>query len=115
MDARSQSIFASLLEVLVGAWAMLIPVFTSVTGGALTSVLITGGVVAFAGLVQLFWENVLPSWVDALAAVWLFISAYAFTVSTAATWNMALAAMAAFLLAVWDGVEVGQLLRAHQP
>jgi hypothetical protein len=71
-------------------------------------------VIALAGLAQLFWENVLPSWIDGIAAIWLFISAYGFGMSTAATWNMALAAIAAFLLALWDGAEVGTLQTQHQ-
>lgn len=114
MDAKAQSILASLLEVAVGAWVMLLPAFTSITGGALTSTLITGGVIALAGLVQLFWENVLPSWVDGVLAVWLFISAFVFSVSTVVTWNLAVAAVVAFVIALWDGVEVGAVHQTHR-
>lgn len=113
MDAKAQSRLASVLTIGVGAWMMLAPAFTSVTGGALTSILITGGVIAFAGLVQLFWENVLPSWVNGAAAVWLFISAFAFDVSTAVSWNMVLGAIVAFVLALWDGTEINQLQQTH--
>ena len=113
MDAKAQSVYASVLEVLVGAWVMLVPVFTSVTGAALVSTLITGGVIALAGLVQIFWENVLPSWIDVFVAVWLFISAYVFSYSTAAIWNLVLAAVATFLIALWDVAEVSEVHQAH--
>ena len=94
---------------------MLVPVFTSVTGAALVSTLITGGVIALAGLVQLFWENVLPSWVEGLVAIWLFTSAIVFTISAAAAWNLVLAAIAAIFIALWDGFEVSELHQArHQ-
>lgn len=92
---------------------MLVPTFTSLTGGALTSTLVAGGIIALAGLVQLFWENVLPSWIDGVVAIWLFISAYLFDVSTAVTWNLAIASVIAFLVALWDGTEVGTLHQTH--
>ena len=114
MNAKAQSLFASILAVVVGAWVMLVPVFTSLAGGALASTLIAGGVIALAGLVQIFWENVLPSWVNAAAAVWLFVSVFIFSVSTAVGWNLVLAAVATFLVALWDGVEVNEVHHAHQ-
>lgn len=113
MKTKTQTVVASVLEVLVGAWVMLVPVFTSVTGGALVSILISGGVIAAAGLVQLFWENVLPSWVDGIFAAWIFVSAIVFTVSTAVVWNLVLASIAALLIALWDGVEVSELHQSH--
>lgn len=114
MNARAQSLFASVLAIIIGAWVMLVPVFTSLSGAALVSTLIAGGVIALAGLVQIFWENVLPSWVNAVVAVWLFISVFAFTVSAAVAWNLVLAAIAAFLVAVWDGLEISEVHHAHQ-
>lgn len=113
MDSTTKSRYASALTVLVGLWAMLVPAFTPVTGGAFANILIVGGVITLAGLVQLFWENTLPSWVNGIAAAWLFISAFTFNVSTAVAWNMALAAIAAFLLALWDGVEISQSHHMH--
>ncbi len=114
MDAKVQSITASVLEVIVGAWVMLVPVFTSVTGGMLTSILITGGLIALAGLVQLFWENILPSWVDAVAAIWLAASVYVFSgVSTAVKWNVVIAAAVTLILAIWDVAEVSQTQHLH--
>ena len=114
MDTKSQTMWASVLEIVVGAWVMLVPAFTSVTGGALVSVLTTGGLIVLAGLVQLFWENVLPSWVDGIAAIWLFISPFVYHTSTAVTWNLVVAAVAAIIIAWWDGVEVSKLQEAHQ-
>lgn len=114
MNAKTQSVIASVLEVVVGAWVMLVPVFTSLTGAALVSTLITGGVIVVAGLVQLFWENSLPSWVDGLASLWLLVSLAVFSVSTAVVWNLALAGIAAFLIALWDGYEVEEVHQSHR-
>jgi len=114
METLSQSRLASVLTVLLGAWVMISPVFISITGGALTSLLITGAVLIVFGLVQLVWENTLPSWINVLAAVWLFISAFAFTISTAAAWNQVISAVIAFVLAIWDGVEMGEVQRMHR-
>jgi len=114
MNAKAQSLFASGLTVAVGAWVMLVPVFTSLTGGALVSTLIAGGVIALAGLVQIFWENALPSWTSAVVATWLVISTFAFNVSSTVGWNLVIAAIATFLLAAWDGLEVNEMRHAHQ-
>ena len=111
MERLSQSRLASSLTVILGAWLMLSPIFISITGAALTSLLITGAVMIVFGLVQLFWENSLPSWVNAVAAVWLFISAFTFTVSTAVVWNQVIFGIIAFVLAVWDGAEMGEVHR----
>ncbi|HVW23572.1 MAG TPA: SPW repeat protein [Candidatus Saccharimonadales bacterium] len=69
---------------------------------------------ALAGLVQLFWEITLPSWISGLAAVWLFISAFAFTNSNGAMWSEVLSAIAVFLLSYWDGFEVAHLQDEHK-
>lgn len=115
MNSRLQSYVAAGLSVAVGAWILLIPAITSVTGGALVMVLSVGGIIALTGLVELFWKNEMPSWLGALAALWLLVSALAFDVSTTASWYMALAAIAAFALAVWDGMEAYQMERtSHQ-
>lgn len=113
MEKLAQSRLASVLTIAVGAWMLLTPLAISMTGAALTSILITGGVIAVAGLVQLFWINTLPSWVNAVAAIWLFISAFAFTMSTGAAWNQVVFAVVAFLLAVWDGAEISDFQREH--
>ncbi len=113
MQSLSQSRVASVLTIVVGAWLLLSPLAISITGAALVNILIVGGVMAVAGLVQLFWTNTFPSWVTALAAIWLFIAAFAFTVSTAAAWNQAIFAVVAFILATWDGVEISEVQREH--
>lgn len=111
MERLSQSRLASSLTVILGAWVMLSPLFISITGAALTSLLITGAVMILFGLVQLFWDNSLPSWINALAAVWLFVSAFTFTVSDAVVWNQVITAVIVFALAVWDGAEIGEVSR----
>lgn len=113
MNAKTQSVVASLFTVGVAIWMLLTPAFTTVTGWALASLLITGGIIALAGLTQLLWENVLPSWVNALAAVWLLVSVFIFDTGTALAWNMGVAAVIGFLLAVWDGTEISQLHHQH--
>lgn len=113
MERLSQSRLASSLTVILGAWLMLSPIFISITGAALTSILITGAVMIVFGLVQLAWENSIPSWINALAAIWLFISAFTFSISTAAMWNQIVFAIIAFALAMWDGAEMGAVQRMH--
>lgn len=110
MKDQLQSRLASILTFLVGAWLMLSPLFISVSGAARINVLIAGGVIGLAGLVQLAWTgNTLPSWVSALAAIWLAISAFVFDATAGFVWSATLSALAAFVLAVWDGVEVEHL------
>jgi len=104
-----QSRIASLLTIVAGAWLMLSPLAITMSGAALVSILITGGVIALVGLVQLFWMNTLPSWVSALAAIWLFVAAFIFSASTAAILNQTITATIAFVIAVWDGLEVGEV------
>lgn len=110
MDDVAQSRTASVLTVALGTWLVLSPIWISLTGGALVSLFITGGVMIFFGLVQLFTDNSLPSWIIGLAAIWLFISAFGFTgVSSTVSWNEAIAAVVAFLLSIWDGVEISHV------
>ncbi len=109
----AQSRVASVLMIAVGAWMLITPLVISMTGAALVSILITSAVVALLGLIQLFWINALPSWLNTVAAVWLFISAFAFTMSTGAAWNQAVFAVIAFVLSVWDGAEMSEVERQH--
>ena len=109
-----QSRLASVLAIVAGAWLMLSPIWISITGGALASLLIVGAIMILSGFVQLFTDSSLPSWVTGLAAVWLFISAFAFSgVSGAVMWNEVLVAIAGFILATWDGIEVAEVQRHH--
>lgn len=109
MRARDQSRLASMLTLLVGIWVAISPIWISVSGGALTSVIATGVVIALFGVIQYFWESALPSWIVGLAAVWLFVSAFIFSssvISNGAMMNQILSAVAAFVLAYWDGIEI---------
>jgi len=113
MDDLNQSRFASIVTLLVGIWVAISPVFISVTGGARTSLIITGIVIALAGLVQIFWANPLPSLVSGLASIWLFISAFAFAnLSNAIVWSAVISAVVVFLLSIWDEVEISHV-RSH--
>lgn len=110
MDAQlNQSRVASALMMLAGIWVAISPIWISMTGGSLASVITTGSVIALAGFVQLFWKAVVPSWVAGLAAVWLFVSAFTYTISTAAAWNQVIVAVVTAVLAYWDGFEVAQV------
>lgn len=115
MDKLAQSRVASVLMIAVGAWMLLTPLAISMTGAALVSILITGAVIVLLGLIQLFWINSLPSWLNLIAAIWLFISAFAFTMSTGAAWNQAVFAVIVFLLSAWDGAEVSDIQHGYHP
>lgn len=109
----SQSKFASVIMLLAGIWVAISPIWISVTGGALTSIIITGIVIAVMGLAQYFTRSSMPSWIAALAAVWLFVSTFVFSVSTASAWNQIVSAAVTFVLAYWDGFEITQVQRHH--
>lgn len=115
MNEVTQSRTASILTILLGGWLMLSPIWISISGWALTTLLIVGGVMALAGLVQLFTDNSLPSWITALAALVLFVAAFAYEVGDSAIWNQAVAAGVAFVLAVWDAVEVTEVHNKRHP
>lgn len=113
MQDRDQSMLASVLSLVAGVWIAISPIWLSMSGGQRTSVIITGVVIALASLAQLGMRNAMPSWVNAVAAVWLFISALVFTAGTAAIWNEVIAAIVVFLLAGWDGAEVNHFNQHH--
>jgi len=107
MNDVVQSRFASIVTLLVGIWVAISPVFITVTGGARTSIIITGIVIALAGLVQLIWTNPLPSLISGLASIYLFISAFSFAnLSHSIMWSAVISAVVVFLLSIWDEVEV---------
>lgn len=112
MDTQMQSRLAGSLTAIVGLWLLMTPLFITMSGAALVNILIVGTLIAFAGLVELFWKNTLPSWLGALAAVWLFVSILLFDMSAGAAWNMAISAIVAFVLSVWDGAEISQMERS---
>lgn len=108
-----QSRVASGLSALAGIWLLLTPLVISMRGAALKSILITGVIVVLASLIQMFWFNTIPSWVNAVTALWMFISAFALKMSTAASWNLVIMAILVFALASWDGVEANEVQRHH--
>ncbi len=113
MDSINQSRLASGLTVLAGIWLLVSPLIIAITGPALINILAVGPVFAVIGIVQLFWVNTIPGWINALAAIWLFIAAFAFSASTLAAWNQALAGIVVFLLSVWNGLEVSNTQAQH--
>jgi hypothetical protein len=106
MESLTQSRLASFLTLALGVWLAISPSFISVSGGAKTNLIVVGVIIGLAGFIQMFWHSTLPSWVVGLGAIYLLISAFAYNVSNAVTWNMILSSAAAFMLATWDGVEV---------
>lgn len=114
MDTQMQSRIAGGLTAAVGVWLLITPLFITMTGAALTNILIVGALVALAGIAELFWKNTLPSWFGALAAVWLFVSILLFDTSSTAAWNIAISAIVTFVLSVWDGAEIAQLDQSRQ-
>jgi len=113
MNSLIRSRIASVVTVALGAWLMLSPLFIAVTGAALISLLVSGGIIVLAGVVQFFWEETLPSWITGLVAVWLLVAAVVFNMDGAALWNQLLVAFATFVAAAWDGIEVDQFQRQH--
>lgn len=114
MDDVTQSRTASILTLLVGIWLALSPIWISLFGaGSLWSLYIVAGIMIVFSFIQLFTGSVLPSWIVALSAIWLFISAFVLGVGYAAAWNQAVAAIAAFILATWEGVEVSHVHSRH--
>lgn len=113
MNEKRQSTVASIIILLVGVWLVLSPIWVVLSTGAAVSTIIVGAIMALAGLVQLFWEQSIPSWISGLAAVWLFISAFAFDIGTGGMWSLIVSSVAVFILSYWDGFEVSRLHRAH--
>ena len=113
MERITKARLASILMVIAGVWAMLSPLFIAITGAALVSLLITGGVMIVAAIVQLLWESSVPSWITGLAAIWLLLSAVVFTVSNAVIWNEVITGAITLILSMWDGVEIGEVRHLH--
>lgn len=110
MKDTTQTRVASVLTTGVGAWLLASPLFITVSKGALANVLIVGGIIALAGIVQFFLgKSSLPSWISALAALWLLGSVLIFSAGVAFAWSAVLSAVAAFALAIWDGIEVNHV------
>lgn len=114
MRDRDQSRLASILALLVGIWVVISPVWISMSGAAMASLIIVGIIIIVSSLLQLgYGREMAPSWIVALAAVWLFISAFMFTMGAGAMYSQMISAILAFIFAVWDGVEVKNI-QSHQ-
>lgn len=113
MKNRDQSRLASILSLLVGIWVLISPVWIAVSGAAFASVIIVGIVMIVAAAVQFFMVESLPSWIVGIAAAWLFISSFAFDISSAAMYSQVISAILAFLFAFWDGVVISEAQHHH--
>lgn len=114
MRDRDQSRLASILALLVGIWVVISPLWISMSGAAMTSLMIVGIIIIISSLLQLgYGREIAPSWVVALAAVWLFVSAFIFSMDAGAMYSQMISAILAFVFAVWDGVEV-KSIQTHQ-
>lgn len=113
MNDVTQTRIASVLTAALGVWLLLSPIFIATTGGALVSALVAGSILTLAGIVEFFWENTVPGWISGLTAVWVAISAVTFSMDGALFWNTILVAVAAVMVAIWDGVEVSKVAEQH--
>ena len=100
--------FASSLLMLLGAWVMLVPLFTSVSGGTLWVQEITGVAFLVFGAIQMAVESTIPSWITAIAAIALLVMPFAVTTNTTVFWNELVVGVAALVFSAFDGYEVAQ-------
>lgn len=113
MKKQSQTRLASSLSLLVGVWVLISPLVVTVSGVAFASLIIVGILMILAAMIQLFLENAVPSWVNAVLAAWLLLSAFVFAVGAGAMVSQIIAAVVAFIIAYWDGVEVDEMRQLH--
>lgn len=113
MGDRSQSRLASVIMLLLGIWVVVSPTWITMPQAAVISTVITGAVIGILGIIQFFMENSVPSWITGIAAIWLFISAFSFGMSTGAAWDLVISAVIAFILAIWDGREITVFSEHH--
>lgn len=113
MKDVTQTRIASVLTAALGVWLLVSPLFIETTNGALVSTLIAGSIFTLAGIVELFWENTVPSIVSGVTAVWMAISTITFNMTDALLWNTIIIAAAMLLVAIWDGIEIGKVAERH--
>lgn len=113
MEDLRQSKLASTLVLLAGIWVLISPIWFVMTGGQSANAIIIGAIVAIMALVQLGIKNAIPSWINGLAAVWLFITAFIFSASTASIWELVISAIVVFALSIWDGAEMAHFEGHH--
>lgn len=113
MNELNQSRLASTLTLLVGVWVAVSPAWIAMTAAAQMSTLIVGIVLIVASIIQYFVRSSWPSWVNGLAAAWLFLSIFLYGMSVEAAWSAVLAALAVVILALWDGIEIENYSQTH--
>ena len=113
MQDLRKSKLASILALLAGIWVLISPAWFVMTRGQAANAIIIGVLVAIMALVQLGVKNTVPSWITGLAAVWLFITAFIFSASTASIWELVISAIVVFGLSVWDGAEMARFESHH--
>ncbi len=115
MKDIDQSRLASTLALIVGLWVLISPAWIPMSAGAQVSTLVVGIVMVTANIVQYVARNSVPSWVNGIAAAWLFISIFVFSMSAGAVWSAVLAAIASVILALWDGAEIEHFAHRRMP
>lgn len=106
MDTARQIQTASVATIVLGIWVALSPLYITVEGGALISMIVVGALLAVLGLTQLFVRSTLPSMLGVILGLWLIVSSIVFSVSSAAMINMVVTGLVTFVATLWDGVEV---------
>lgn len=109
MKNNTQIRVASGVLATIGLWMMLLPLFTTIEGGALVSVVVSGMILIVSAGLQVMVKNSLPSIVSALVGLWLMTSVLVFSVSEVAAMNILIAGMLTFFASVWDGIEVAEV------
>lgn len=74
---------------------------------------IVGAIVIIFSILQYFFRNITPSWINGIAAIWLFVSVFVYGMGAGASWSAVLAALVIVVLSFWDGIELGQTVRHH--
>lgn len=113
MSDEVQARLASLLTILVGAYVALSPLWTAMSHEVMISAIVTGVIVTAASIWQFFSKATFPTWINAVAAIWLIVGVLTLGTYTFATWSQILAGAAVFLLAGWDGAEVAHYNHDH--
>lgn len=113
MNDLAQSRTASILDIILGIWIAISPIWISVSGAALVTLFIVAGILIVLGFAQMATENSTPSWIMTLAAIWLFISAFSYGLQHSAVVNLAISGIVAFVLSVWDTAEISHYHDQH--
>ncbi len=109
MQQQTQERIASGIIALAGLVTLSLPLFITIEGGALISLLFTGISLTILGLVQLFVRNSLPSILSVLVAIWGMASAFLFDMSNSAMISLLVTAGVTFFASLWSGFEASEL------